>query len=120
MRSASQFARSAAIAATVISIGATPAVARPSDPPASSKPVVAQHTRQWTQPRVEGPGVRPSDTPAASATPAVPLTRATDSSGGAGWLLIALAAATSLALLTMVGTVRRVRHRADPFRARRV
>ena len=117
MLSASQFARSAAIAATLISLGASPAMARPSDQPAPSKPVVT-HTRQWTQPRVEGPGVRPGDTPAAPSVPAVPLTRPADSSGGADWLLIALALAA--ALLMSGGVVRGVRHRADSFHARHV
>ena len=120
MRSASQFARSAAVAATVISLGASSAMARPSEQPARSGPAVAQHARQWTQPRVEGPGVRPGDTPAAPAVPAVPLTRATDSSGGADWLLIAFAASTALALLMIGGAVRRVRHRADALHARHV
>jgi hypothetical protein len=120
MRTASQFARSAAIAATVLSLGASPAMARPSDQPAASRPVATQHTQHWTQPRVEGPGVRPGDTPAAPAVPAVPLTRATDSSGGADWVLIALAAAAALALLMSRGVVRAVRHRADSFHARHV
>jgi hypothetical protein len=120
MRSASQFARPAAIAATVISLGAGPAMARPSDQPAPIKPAVGQQTQEWTQPRVEGPGVRPTDTAAAPAAPAVPLTRATDSSGGADWLLIALGAATGLALLMTGSAVRRVRHRADTFHAHHV
>jgi hypothetical protein len=118
MRSTSSFVRAAAIAATVISLGASSAMARPSDQPARSRPAVTQHTRQWTQPRVEGPGVRPRDTLTAPVAPAVPLTRATDSSGGADWLLIALGAAMGLALLMVGGVVHRVRQRPDAFHVR--
>jgi hypothetical protein len=116
MLNSSQFTRSAVIAATVISLGASPAMARPADqavPPEAAVTTVANHTRHWTQPRVDGTGVRP----AVSAAPAVPLTRAADTSGGAGWLLISIVAAAMLALLTIVA-VRPVRHRAHSFRAR--
>jgi hypothetical protein len=119
MLNSSQFTRSAVIAATVISLGASPAMARPADQPVRPKAAVttvSNHARQWTQPRVDGMGVRPV-TPAA---PAVPLTRAADTSGGADWLLIAIVASTMLALLTIVGVVRPVRHRAHSLRARQV
>ncbi|MEO8687570.1 MAG: hypothetical protein ABI611_05045 [Solirubrobacteraceae bacterium] len=119
MLNSSQFTRSAVIAATMISLGASPAMARPAEQPARSKTAVttvANHTRSWTQPRVDGTGVRPADRPAVSAAPAVPLTRAADASGSADWLLIALAASTMLALLMVVALVPAVRHRAHSFR----
>jgi hypothetical protein len=123
MLNSTQFARSAVIAATVISLGASPAMARPADQPVPAKAAVttvANHTRQWTQPRVDGMGVRPADHPVASAAPAVPLTRAASASGGADWLLIAIVASTLVALLSIVAVVRPVRHRADSLRARQV
>jgi hypothetical protein len=119
MLNSSQFTRSAVIAATVISLGASPAMARPADQPVRPKAsvtTVSNHTRQWTQPRVDGMGVRPV-TPAA---PAVPLTRAARASDGADWLLITIVASTMLALLTIVAVVRPVRHRAHSLRARQV
>jgi hypothetical protein len=122
MLNSSQFTRSALIAATVMSIAASPAMARPADQPARSKAAVttvANHTRHWTQPRVDGTGVRPADRPVAAAAPAVPLTRAAKASDGADWLLISIVASTMLALLTIVA-VRPVRHRAHSFRARQV
>ncbi len=123
MLNSSQFTRAAVIAATVISVAASPAMARPADQPARSKAAVTtvpNHTRTWTQPRVDGPGVRPADRPAVSAAPAEPLTRAAATSGGADWLLIALAGSTMLALLMIAGAVRSVRHRAHSFRAGQV
>lgn len=121
MPSSSQFTRSALIAATVISIAASPAMARPADQPARSKAAattVTKHTQRWTQPRVDGTGVRPADRPAVAAAPAAPLTRAAETSGGADWLLITLAAATVLLLLTVVAALHPLRHRAQSLRAR--
>jgi hypothetical protein len=123
MLNSSQFTRSAVIAATVISLGAGPAMARPADQPVRPKAAVttvANHTRHWTQPRVDGTGVRPADRRAVAAAPAVPLTRAADTSGGADWLLITLVAAAMLTLLTIVAVVRPARHRAHSFRARQI
>jgi hypothetical protein len=123
MLNSSQLTRSAVIAATAISLGASPAMARPADQPTQPRTAVttvAHHTRQWTQPRVDGTGVRPADRPVTSAAPAVPLTRAADTSGGADWLLITIVASTMLALLTIVAVVRPVRHRAHSLRARQV
>jgi hypothetical protein len=119
MLNSSQLTRSAVIAATVLSLAASPAMARPADQPAPSKAAVttvANHTRPWTQPRVDGTGVRP----AVSAAPAVPLTRPATPSGGADWLLIAIVASTMLALLTIVAVVRPVRHRVHSLGARQV
>jgi hypothetical protein len=113
MFTSSQLTRSAAIAATVCSLGAGPAMARPADQAARPAAVV------WTQPRVDGMGVRPADHPVSSAAPAVPLTRAADASGGADWLLITIAAATLLALLAILAVMRPGR-RAHPFRARQI
>lgn len=123
MLNSSQFTRAAVIAATVIALGASPAMARPADQPVRPEAAVtsvANHTRQWTQPRVDGMGVRPADRPAASAAPAVPLTRAASASDGADWLLITIVASTMLALLTIVAVMRPGRHRADSLRARQV
>jgi hypothetical protein len=122
MLNSSQFTRSAVIAATVISLGASPAMARPADQPVRPKAAVttvANHSRQWTQPRVDGMGVRPAAS-AAPAAPAVPLTRPASASDGADWLLIAIVASTMLALLTIVAVMRPARHRADSLRARQV
>lgn len=121
MLNSSQFTRSAVIAATVVSLAASPAMARPADQPAASKATVASHTRHWTPARVDGTGVRPaaSVTSAASAAPAVPLTRPADTSG-VDWLLIGLVAPALLALLAIVAVVRSVRHRADSFHVSQV
>jgi len=117
MLKSSQFTRSAVIAAAVISLGASPAIARVADMPVRPPAAVANHTRQWTQPHVEGTGVRPA-APAVAAAPAVPLTRAADTSGGADSLLITIGASLMLALLIIAGVVLTVRHRAHAFPAR--
>jgi hypothetical protein len=120
MLKSSQFTRSAVIAATLMSVGAGPALARPADVPLRPKPAVATVTRdarQWTQARVDGMGVRPA---AASPAPAVPLTRATDPSGHSDRLLVAIAASTMLAALLAIAIVRTSRHRVLRVRARRV
>ena len=114
MLKSSQFTRSAVVVAAVISLGASPALARVADMPVRPAAAVANHTRQWTQPHVEGTGVRP----AVSAAPAVPLTRAADTSGGADSLLITIGASLMLALLIIAGVVLAVRHRAHAFPAR--
>lgn len=119
MLNSSQFIRSTVIAATVISLAASPAMARPADQPVHPKAAVtsvANHTRPWTQPRVDGMGVRP----VAPAAPAVPLTRAARASGDADWLLITIVASTMLAVLTIVAVVRPVRHRVHSLAARQV
>ena len=113
MLKSSQFTRSAVVVAAVISLGASPALARVADMPVRPAAAVANHTRQWTQPHVEGTGVRP----VVSAAPAVPLTRAADASGGADSLLIT-GASLMLALLIIAGVVLTVRHRAHAFPAR--
>jgi hypothetical protein len=123
MPNASQFARSAVIAAAVMTLGASPAMARPADHPAHYRPAViavVQHAQPWTQPRVDATGVRPGYRPAPPDAPAVPLTRAADSSGGADWLLITLAALTLFTLLMIGGVVRHRWHRTDSFHARQV
>jgi hypothetical protein len=123
MLNSSQLTRSAVIAATVMSLGASPAMARPADQPLRPRAAVttgANHTRQWTRPRVDGMGVRAADRPVAPAAPAVPLTRAARASGGADWLLVTLVASMLLALLTIVAVVRPVRHRAHSLGAREV
>ncbi len=115
MLNSSQFTRAAVIAATVLALGAGPAMARPAEQPAPSKVAVttdAHGTGQWTQPRVDSTGVRP----VVSAPPAVPLTRVADASGGTDWLSIAMVALTMLALLTIVALRPAVRHRAQSFR----
>lgn len=123
MRTSSQFTRSAVIAATMISVAATPAVARQADLPARTQPavtVVAPATRHWTQPRVESIGVRPTDTPVSTApAPAVPVTQAPDGNAGLQWLLIPLAG-LMLALGLIVMLARAARHRAATYRARHV
>ena len=116
MLKSSQFTRSAVVAAAVISLGASPAIARVADMPVRPAAAVANHTRQWTQPHVEGTGVRPA-APAVAAAPAVPLTRAADASGGADSLLIT-GASLMLALLIIAGVVLTARHRAHGFPAR--
>jgi hypothetical protein len=119
MLNASQFTRAAVIAATVCSLATSSATARPADQSARPKAPVTT-VAKWTQPRVEGTGVRPAGHPVASAAPAVPLTRATRESDGADWLLISIVASTMLALLAIVAVVRPLRHRADSLRARQV
>ena len=118
-----QFTRSAVIAATVISLAASPAVARQADIPVRPSPAMSatQHGRHWTQARVDGMGVRPAGQPvAASAAPAVPLTQPTAASSGPDWLLIAIGSSAVLALLLAVAVLPTGWFRGSPFRARRV
>jgi hypothetical protein len=124
MLNSSQVTRSALIAATVMSIGAGPAIARPTDPPPRSRPAVttvAPNTRPWTQARVDSMGVRPADVPAATTTPApaVPVTQPADGSAGLQWLLFPLAALL-LAFALIIGGARAIWGRTDTFRARHV
>ena len=119
-----QFTRSAVIAATVISLGASPAVAREADAPlhpGRTVTTVVPHGRQWTQPRVDSMGVRPADQPiAASPAPTVPLTEAPHASNGPDWLLIAIGSTAVLALLLAVAVLPTRWLRAHPFRPRQV
>jgi hypothetical protein len=117
-----QFTRSAVIAATIVSLGASPAVARQADMPVhQSSAAVAHHTRQWTQPRTDAIGVRPADQPvAASPAPAVPLTSKPHASGGPDWLLITIGSSTLVTLLLAMAFARTKRYPAHPFRARQV
>ncbi|MGZ4275774.1 MAG: hypothetical protein ACXVFN_03580 [Solirubrobacteraceae bacterium] len=122
MLKSSQFTRPAVVAATVLALGASPAIARQADLPIPAKPAVAAApaSSQQTPPRVDGMGVRPAGAPAAvSAAPAQPITKPSDGSGGQEWLLIPLAA-LGLASLLVLAVVRTGRHRAHPFRPRRV
>ena len=71
MLKSSRFTRSVVVGAAVISLGASPAIARVADMPLHPKAAVstvAHKTRHWTQPHAEGMGVRPVGT----AAPAVP------------------------------------------------
>jgi hypothetical protein len=119
-----QLTRTAVIAATVISLGATPALAREADAPLHPGKTVTTavpHARQWTQSRVDSSGVRPVSQPVAnSPAPAVPLDRATPASGGPDWLLIAIGSTAVLALLLSVAVLPTRWLRAHPFRARQV
>ena len=119
-----QFTRSALIAATVISLGASPAVAREADAPlhpGQAVTTVAPHARQWTQARIDSTGVRPANQPvAASPAPVVPLDRATPASGGPDWLLIAIGSTAVLALLLSVAVLPTRWLRGHPFRPRQV
>jgi hypothetical protein len=124
MLKSSQVTRSAVIAATVMSIGAGPAVARPTDTPPRAKATVttvAPNTRHWTQARVDSTGVRPAGVPAATTAPApaVPVTQPADGSAGLQWLLFPLAALL-LAFALIIGGARAVWDRTDTFRARHV
>ena len=123
MLKSSQFARSAAIAATMISVAAGPAAARQADMPAGARHAVAAHAStadHWTQPRVDSTGVRPVDSPAVtSSAPAEPVTRPTDGSGALQWLLIPLAG-LMLACTLIIVVSRAGRHAAHSFRARHV
>lgn len=119
-----QLTRTAVIAATFISLGATPAVAREADAPLRAGQTVTTavpHARQWTQPRIDAIGVRPASQPvAASPTPAVPLDRATPASSGPDWLVIAIGSSAVLVLLLSVAVLPTRWLRAHPFRARQV
>jgi hypothetical protein len=123
MPTSSPFTRSAVIAATVIALGASPAVARQADLPVDQAPAVAaaHHSRQWTQPRTEGIGVRPVEQPvAASPVTAEPLTQAPHASNGTDWLLIAIGSTAVLALLLAVAVLPTRWLHVRPFRARQV
>ena len=79
MLQSSQLTRTAVLAATVISLGATPAVAREADAPlhpGRTVTTVVPQVRQWTPPRVDAIGVRPANQPvAASPAPVATLPR---------------------------------------------
>jgi hypothetical protein len=116
-----QLTRTAVIAATVISLGATPAVAREADAPLHPGQTVTTAVapaRQWTPPRVDAIGVRPANQPVA-ASPA-PVALATPASGGPDWLLIAIGSTAMLALLLAVAVLPTRWLRTHPFRARQV
>ena len=119
MLSSSKFTRSAVIAASALSLTASPAVARLADMPTPKPAVTAsvQHTQRFTEPRVDGMARRPIDAPA-TATPvaATPLTRDVK---GPDWVLIGTVAVAILALLS-VAAIGTTRHSAHPFRARRI
>jgi hypothetical protein len=119
-----QLTRTAVIAATVISLGATPAVARQADAPlrpGRTVTAVVPHARQWTQAHIDAIGVRPISQPvAASPAPAVPLDRPTPASSGPDWLLIGIGSSAVLALLLSVAVLPTRWLRAHPFRARQV
>ena len=121
MLNSSQCTRSAVIAATVICLGATPAIARQADVPPRPKAAVtavAHATRQWTQPRVDGTGVRAESADAAvPSVQAASLPRASHGSAGREWLLIPLGALALAFLLILLG-VRTDWHWAHPFGAR--
>jgi hypothetical protein len=120
MLTSSQFTRSVVIAATVVSLGATPAVARQADAPLRPKAAVVVHDRQWTQARTEGLGVRPAAQPVVSPAPAVALTQAPHASNGVDWLLITIGSSTLVALLLAIALAGRNHDWAHPFRARQV
>ncbi len=121
MLTSSQCTRSAVIAATVICLGTTPAIARQADVPPRPKAAVtgiAHATRRWTEPRVDGIGVRPESFAAAVASVhAAPLTKAADGSASREWLLSPLGALALAFLLILLG-VRTDWHWAHPFGAR--
>lgn len=118
-----QFTRSAVIAATVIAIGATPAIARRADVPPRSKAAVtavAHGVRHWTEPRVDGIGVRPAaGSGEVSSVPPSHLTQASDRSAGREWLIIPLGA-LALAFVLILVVVRTDWHWVHPSGARRV
>jgi hypothetical protein len=117
-----QLTRAATIAATVLSLTATPAIAREADaPPHPGRTVTTlAHTRHWTQPHIDAIGVRPANQPtAASPAPAVPLDRATPAASGPDWLPIAIGSTAMLALLLTVAILPTHRRRHS-FRARQV
>ena len=123
MLTSSQVTRSAVIAATVMSLGASDAIARQADMPARSKPavtIVAPNTRHWTQARVESMGVRPADSRATISPPAsVQVIEPSDGSAGLQWLLIPLAA-VMMAFVLIMAVARGARHRGDTFFGRHV
>ena len=116
-----QFTRSAVVAATVLSLGATPAVARQADMPVRPKAAVVVHSRHWTQARTDSLGVRPAAAqPVVSPAPAVALTQAPHGSNGVDWLLITIGSSTLVALLLAIVIARINTERARPFRGRQV
>lgn len=112
MLKSSQITRSAVIAATVMTMGASPAHARPADTLARSKPAVTT---------VAPNGVRPTEVPAAPTAPAPvePVTQPTGGSAALQWLLFPLGALL-LAFVLILGGARVAWHAADTFRARHV
>jgi hypothetical protein len=114
MFSTAQLTRTVIITATVASLAAGPALARPSEPPLSAAPHVTKTRRrpslhQGTPPRVEGMGVRPERSANKPAGPVVPLTKAADSSAR-DWLIAGILAASTLALALIAATARHRRN----------
>jgi hypothetical protein len=123
MLTSPQLTRTAIIAATAISLSATPAIAREADAPVHQAPAItaAHHRGQWTQARTDAIGVRPANQPtAASPAPAVPLDRATPASSGPDWLLIAIGSTAMLALLLAIAVLPTRWFSTHRFRARQV
>jgi hypothetical protein len=123
MFSTAQLTRTVIIAATVASLAAGPALARPSEPPLSAAPHVAKAPRPpglhpGTPPRVEEMGVRPERPANGPAGPVVPLTQATDTTAR-DWLIAGLLAASTLAVALILATARH-RHNARRLRPRRL
>jgi hypothetical protein len=130
MFTTSHLTRTAAIAAMIASLGASTAVARQSDlplRPGQATTTAVPETQQWTQPRVDAMGVRPTgprvapapNADVAPAAPAVPLTQV-DDTGGMNWLLAGIIGSSALALLLIVMVAFTDRTLAHPFRARHV
>lgn len=119
MLKSSPFTHSAAIAATVVALSASPAVARQADQPVRSRAAVTTvvPARQWTQARVDASGVRPVDRVAAPAAPAVPLTQGQSADSGRTWLLIPILGMLA-AFLLILAVARAEWHWVHPFRAR--
>jgi hypothetical protein len=121
MLTSSQITRSVVVAATAMTIGASPALARQADTPARSTPTVTiPAPRHWTQARVESVGIRPVGGAVATSAPAAaPAAQPADGSAGLQWLLLPFAA-LALGLALVVAVARGAWHRADAFRARHV
>jgi hypothetical protein len=109
MLRSSQLTKCVTIAMTIGALGASTASARPAD----YHEAVANSagTTQWTQPRIDSPGIRPVVRASSPAEP-IPLVQpATDS--GIDWLSAGLGASAllSLALLLIIARSIRAPHR---------
>ena len=108
MLRSSQLTKCVTIAMTIAALGTSTANARPADAPRYHEAVTrGGDTTQWTQPRVDSPGVRPVVRASSAAEP-IPLVQpATES--GLDWLSAAIGASALLGLALLVTVTRSIR-----------
>ena len=105
MLRSSQLTKCVTLAITIAALGTSTAGARPTDAPRYHEAVArSAGTTQWTQPRIDSPGIRPVVRASSAAEP-IPLVQpATES--GLDWLSAVLGASALLAFALLLGVSR--------------